>query len=265
MASGRSTGRAGFYDRSLRAFHHFLSAERALFVGTWLGLLDRESLQAFDQAFYERETLYHSEAYNLSGLFGWEALAVEKHFRESKRLLVAAAGAGRETIALEKLGHQVDAFECHPELAGHGNELLERSQMKARIVEAPRDECPSFDKVYDGIIIGWSGYMLVQHRHRRIHLLQQLREHVDEGAPLLLSFHYRAEKSQHHKAVAAISSPIRRLRRREPIELGDDLAPNFMHCFTEDEIRAELGAGGFRMEQFSTTGYGHAVAVAVHV
>ena len=38
--------------------------------------------------------------------------------------------------------------------------------------------------------------------------------------------------------------------------------PNFVHRFTESEIGEELAAGGFRIVEFSATGYPHAIAYA---
>lgn len=239
-----------------------MSLERAVFVGICLGFLDRESLHAFDEMFYGDDPRYSSDAWNLSGLFTWEHAAVERYFHDRRSVLLASAGAGRETIALERAGHQVDAFECHPDLVQVGNALLEAQGLQARIVHAPRDECPQLGSGYDGIIIGWSGYMLVQQRDRRVNLLRQLRERVEEGAPVLLSFFHRSDNSRRAKLLAVIGTGVRRLRRLESVEVGDDLVPNFVHYFTEDEIRNELEAGGFKLELFSTEGYGHAVAFA---
>ena len=243
-----------------------MELERAVFVGTFLGLLDRESLQAVDKLFYSQHVDYRSDAYNLSGLHDWEERARQKYFREGGSVLVAAAGGGREAIALESLGYEVTAFECHPDLVEIGNRLLESEGLETRIAHAPRDECPEFGKRFDGVVFGWGGYMLVQGREQRIRFLRQLRLHVEEGTPLLVSFFPRsAADARHLRRVAAIARRIRRVRRREPVEVGDDLVPNFVHFFAEDEMRAELHAGGFRMELFSSEEYGHAVAFAADI
>jgi hypothetical protein len=52
------------------------------------------------------------------------------------------------------------------------------------------------------------------------------------------------------------------IRGRPKAELGDDLGPNFVHRFSEDELAAELDAGGFRLAEFSRVGAPHAVAHA---
>jgi hypothetical protein len=40
------------------------------------------------------------------------------------------------------------------------------------------------------------------------------------------------------------------------VELGDDLTPMYAHRFTEEEVRDELAAAGFRMIEFRAQGLG---------
>jgi hypothetical protein len=54
----------------------------------------------------------------------------------------------------------------------------------------------------------------------------------------------------------------RRLTLRERVEEGDFLEPNFVHYFTQAELRAELEEAGFKLEAFEARPYGHAVARA---
>ena len=251
------------YDASLRLFAVLGAAARAAFVGTWLGFLDRPALHAADELYYRRARMYHSDRHNLSGLFDWEADALDRHFQGCRSLLLTSAGGGREVIALERRGLDVLAFECHPELVQVANELLSHEGLKARIALAPRDECPEHIRMCDGVIVGWAGYMLMQQRTRRIRFLQQLRAHMPAGGPLLLSFFARNQDNRYLRLTAAIANGLRMVRGRPRAEVGDDLVPNFVHHFSEDEIAAELEAGGFRLVQFSRVGYAHAIARAV--
>jgi hypothetical protein len=244
-------------------FERSVIAARSVVVGVGLGLLDRHALHAIDELYYHRTRMYHDESYNLSGLVPWEADVLEQHFQGCRSVLVTAAGAGREVIALERRGLEVAAFECHPALVQVGNELLARQRLSSRIVLAPRDECPADAPVCDSAIAGWASYMLIQPRAARIRFLQQLRTRVPNGAPLLLSFFARDQDARHWRLAATIANGFRRIRRRPRTEVGDDLAPNFVHYFSEAEVAAELTAGGFRMVEFSTSGYPHAVARAI--
>lgn len=250
------------YDASLRVFEASVVRARTVLVGIWLGLLDRRALHAFDELFYRRMRKYHDEGYNLSGLFDWEADALDNHFQGCRSLLVTSAGGGREAIALARRGLDVFAFECHPDLVGVGNQLLSREGLNARIELASRDECPTHVPICDGAIVGWGSYMLIQPRTLRIRFLQRLRTHLPGGAPLLLSFFAREHDSPQLRLIAAIANALRRVRGRQRVEVGDDLVPNFVHHFSEAEIVAELEAGGFRMVEFSKAGYPHAIAKA---
>jgi hypothetical protein len=251
------------YHTSRRLFDLSLAAARAIFVGTWLGLLDRHSWHAADEDHYSRARMYHDESYNLSGLFPWEAAAVDRHFQRCRSLLLSSAGGGREAIALERRGLEVFAFECHPQLVQIANELLSRHGLKTRIVLVPRDECPTSMPTCDGAIVGWASYMLIQQRTIRIRFLQRLRAHLPAGAPLLLSFFARSGDTRPVRLAATIANGLRTIRRRERAEVGDDLVPYFVHRFSEHELSTELDSASFRLVEFSTDGYPHAVAVAV--
>ncbi|HUE95139.1 MAG TPA: hypothetical protein VMN39_00680, partial [Longimicrobiaceae bacterium] len=123
--------------------------------GVWLALLQREDLHAVSSAVYSKRTFYHTPEYNRSGLWEWETRAINEHFASCSRLLVAAAGGGREVLALRKRGFAVDGFEAHPGLVHFANEFLQEEGHGNGIQLAPWDGCPDYPHVYDGVIIGW--------------------------------------------------------------------------------------------------------------
>ena len=250
------------YDASRPIFERSLAAARAVFVGTWLGLLDRGALHATDELYYRRTLSYRDTGYNLSGLFPWEIAAIERHFQDCRSVLVTAAGGGREVVALERRGLDVVAFECNPELAGSANELLSREGLRSRVALAPRDECPVDIPMCDGITIGWTSYTLMQHASTRIRFLKQLSTHVPYDAPVLLSIFPRRKTARYLRTVAGTANVFRMMLGRRRAEVGDDLAPNFVHHFLESELAAELEAGGFRLVEFSQSGEAYAVARA---
>jgi hypothetical protein len=250
------------YDASRRVFDASVAVARAVFVGTWLGLLDRRTLHTTDALYYRGARMYYDDQYNLSGFFPWEASVLETHFQGCRRVVVSAAGGGREVIALERRGFEVFAFECHQDLVSAANDLLSREGMQARVVLAPRDECPPGVPNCDGVIVGWTSYTLMQHRSVRVRFLQQVRARTPVGAPVLLSFFARDGATRHLRVTAKTANALRVIRGRERVELGDDLAPNFVHRFSEHELASEIEAGGFRLVEFAREGYPHAVALA---
>lgn len=242
------------------------SRREAVWMGARLGGLTREGIHRLDERYYGGDGPridYAGEAHNTRGLFAWEAPAVERFFADRRKLLVMAAGGGREVLALRRMGFEADGYECHPGLAAAATELLARHGHPGPVGVVPRDEAPRTEARYDGVIVGWSAYMLIQGRARRIAFLRGVRDLVGPGAPILLSFFYRDGSAHRHAWIGRTANALRRLLGREAVEEGDILDPNFIHLFTEVEIRDELREGGFDCVFYSTEGTGHAVGRAV--
>lgn len=258
------------YARSSHWRQRALSAANAAFDGFWLGVLDGEDLSRLDETYYDTATLevegeargYVDEAWVLHGLEPWEAAAIDSHFPDTGRVVVTGAGGGREVLALLERGYDAVGFEPHPVFVAGGADLLERQGHPQRLHLSGRDGFPSGVARCDAILVGWGSYMLIPSRRRRVDFLREAREHLAPGAPLLLSFFVRPEGRRYLHAVATTANAVRRLRRSEPVELGDALSPNYVHYFTQEEIAAELAAAGFRMVAFESEPYGHAVARA---
>lgn len=219
------------------------------FVGVWLGLSSRRMLYAIDEAHYRRAGRYHTIEHNLRGWFDWEEQPAREWFTDRKCVAVLGAGAGREVIALARMGQRARGFECNPALVDLGNRLLAQETADCSIELLPREQAP--DGSYDAVIIGWSAYMLIPGRELRVALLRQLHAILPDRAPLLLSFFTRAGSERRFRRIARIGSAIRLLMGRSAVEPGDDLVPNYVHWFTREEIEAELRDGGFEPADFA--------------
>ena len=233
-------------------------AADALFTGVWLGVLGPRTLEAVDEAIYNQRDRYHSLEHNLGGLFPWEEEAIRQHFAGAQRLLLIAAGGGREAIALARGGRSVEAYECNASLVEAAAEVIARAPNlpPLRVSLLPRGAPPPAGPRCDGAIVGWSAYMLIPGRRARLELLRGLRPRLAPGAPVLLSFFTRTADSGRLRAVARIAGALRRLRGAEPVELGDDLAPNYVHRFSAQEIRQELQEAGFELVAMALEGQG---------
>jgi hypothetical protein len=174
-----------------------------------------------------------------------------------------AAGGGREVLALQRMSFRVDAWECQPELVAAANALLASEGLEPSVVYAPRSTVPAGQGRYDGLVVGWGSYMLVQGRNSRVALLRALRTRVDEGSPILLSFFTRRSGDSYVRLAAAVAIVVRVLLRREGAQPGDMLEPNFVHRFTQSEIASELAEGGFELKSYVAAPYGHALGLAV--
>ncbi|MEO0537624.1 MAG: SAM-dependent methyltransferase [Cyanobacteria bacterium P01_A01_bin.123] len=250
------------YTSSLKILQKLISLANASFIGFWLGFLKKEHLHLVDQSYYDKTKNYYDQDYNKSGFWDWERKVLDQYFCHCKHLLVGGTGGGREVLELLKSGYSVDGFECNPSLAKFANDLIKSEGFLSEIIWVERDQCPMNHRKYDGIIVGWGAYMLIQGRTQRILFLKNLKSQIKEKSPILLSFFHRRQDSNALKTIVAIGNVMRWILRRESLELGDYLAPNYVHYFTKEEIANELKEGGFELEMYSTDEYGHAVGIA---
>jgi hypothetical protein len=227
---------------------------RAAINGALLGLLSDDSLRAVDERYYDTEGVYRTPDWNERGLFDWERQAVEEHFGDGGRIVVAACGGGREVLALLDAGFDAVGYEPHFGLALYGRELLQERGHPDRIHLWRRDEFPSAAGRCDGVVVGWGAYSLIRGRERRVRFLAEARRHVPDGAPVLLSFFDRAADGREVAFTRAAANALRRVRGAEAVELGDTLAPNFVHVFTRAELAAELAAAGWELGEHRLLG-----------
>jgi hypothetical protein len=89
-----------------------------------------------------------------------------------------------------------------------------------------------------------------------------MRAQAREGAPILVSFYDRAGGERRFQLTAAIGNALRWALRRERLDVGDDLAPNYVHYFTREQIAGELHEAGFDPVFYGNREYGHAVGIS---
>jgi hypothetical protein len=236
---------------------------RMVYIGFWLGLLTHDQLYAIGERRYSRDQRYRTDEYNKAGLWDWEKTAVDQHFTGCTKVLLAAAGGGREVIALRQRGIDVEAFESDPDLVRFANQLLQREGMVPDIQLVPWDAAPDGVRDRDGAIVGWGAYMHIRGGERRTAFLRGLRRRLSAGSPLLVSFNTRQEGSPYFRGIAAVGRVVAFLLRRDPIDVGDSLVPNYAHYFTREQMEAEMAAAGFRLISYERLEYGHAVGRAV--
>ncbi len=255
------------YHRAKRSQARMRNVTTAVLDGCFLGVMDRDDLVYLDRAYYAvaREPIdgmrlgYTDTEHITSGLAAWEAAAIEAHFPAGGRVLVTGAGAGRELVGLLERGFAPLGFEPNEQLAAAGGALLAAQGHGACLQVSRRDEFPSDAPEADAVIVGWGSYGLIPGRRRRVAFLRGARERLSPQAPLLVSF-FERPPTRYFEVVQQIAGPLRRLRRAEPIELGDALMPNYSHYFSHEEIESELAEGGFRLTQIISTPYAHAIA-----
>lgn len=243
----------------------------AVFDGFWLGMFDRETLAFLDEAYYQgrteplagRQVTYADDGWNESGLHDWEQAAVAAHFASAHRVVITAAGGGREVLALLERDFDAVGFEPNERLVEAGRKLLEARGHPDRLQPVARDIFPQDAGPCDGVIVGWGSYMLIPGRSRRVRLLRDARAVLPVSAPILLSFFVRPEHGRLTAPALRLANTLRRLRGAELAEAGDALAPNFTHWFVRGEVEEEFAEAGFKLVHFAEEPYGHAIGRAV--
>ncbi|MDB4916152.1 MAG: putative methyltransferase [Gemmatimonadetes bacterium] len=236
--------------------HRSAVALDAIWSGVWLGMLGERDFHAIDAAYYEQRPSYRTLEHNRHGLFEWEEHALTRHFPTSGSIRLIGAGGGREVLALLERGFAVEAYECNPALLQSANELLASTGAAARIAYLARDCSPPAAATCDGVIVGWSAYMLINGRRRRIAFLRDLRQGLAARTPLLLSFFTRTGTEKRLDLLVRVANMVRRLRGAEPVEAGDDLTTIYVHRFTQEDVHEELSAAGFQLVEYRQEGPG---------
>ena len=248
-----------FLERGLRWINN---GATAAIQGLSLGLLSNTGLERLTEHRYSVAfSSFAEESYLNSGLFIWEREAIRRHFPPRGRVLVAAAGAGREMIALARAGFLVDGFDCCAPLVEAGRNELRKQGIDAKLEYAPPSTVAGCGGHYDAVLVGFSGYMYIAGRDRRIRFLRDLCRFLNPGAPVMVSF---TEGSLGRRRVwtARIGTAIRRLRLAEPVEEGDWLKTGFQHHFVQQQISGEMSEAGVELAYYSGgTCYGHAVGL----
>jgi SAM-dependent methyltransferase len=261
------TNLARAYAPARKAMARGVGALQAAFDGVWLGVLGPADLAAVDEAFYRRhggaEAMFESREHNLSGLEEWEARIVDERFKPGSRVVVTAAGGGREVLALAERGFDVEGFEPNAALVEAGRRLIAERGAAATLERSERDGFPAAAGECDAVVVGWGSYIHIQGRAWRVAMLRAARERLGPGGVLVLSFWERpAEEGRYFRVVRAVASTVRRLRGRAPAELGDTMRDTYVHVFTRAEVEAELVEAGFEIAETHSRPYPHAVAVA---
>jgi len=242
-----------FNQRIINFFH-------AVQTGFWLGVMGEKSLDYSDELIYNSTKKYREDNYNLSGLFDWEKPMIQKHFLNAKNILVIAAGGGREVVALSRMGFEVDAYECNTTLVDYATSLLQGNGIKSTIKYLPRNTVPDEIKKYDGIIIGWGAYSFITSSKKRLSFLSDLYPFLHKESSLIISFLYSKRRNKSDKVIKNVSNFFRFFSGSDTTEAGDRLVPDYMHYFTEEEIKDELTRCNYKVKDFQIMGDGCVIA-----
>jgi hypothetical protein len=207
------------------------------------------------------ETYLPGGATFADGLFDWERAAIASpFFPPAGRILLGAAGGGRELAGLGKMGYEVVAFEPVPALAEAARAVacaypqcqvisasyadLVRAREKGTGPLAPHVG----GREFHGVIFGWTSFSYVW-REDRDALMKALRA-LAPRAPVLLSYLLAGDSPEGR--LGGMRRGFRRLLRFAGApalaEPGDGFQPwsGFFQRLTPDEVRSLAERTGYR-------------------
>lgn len=228
--------RSAIFQRSHAALRRLPPWTFAIHSFAWLQVLSPRDLQDITTSLYsdkERAT-YGSDDHNFQELWPWEDDAFRQIFDNSQEVLVAAAGGGREMIALSKMGHTVAGFDPSEELVAACKLNLAKAGINAPIELSPPNTVPGSLATFSALVIGRGSYHHIPGREQRINFLIECQKRLKAGSPVFLGDFYTRTEAGHR--LTAI--PTGRVER------GDSIGVCFFHYFTWAEIENELRLAG---------------------
>lgn len=230
---------------------------------------------AVTAAIYERNSTYAPGGpMHGAGLFEWERRAIEA-FPSRGRVLVGAAGGGREVAALDALGYDVFAFDPCASLVARGRAALSRNEhvmfcvgSYADLVHAVENGKGPLARIaagapFDAIVLGWASLSHVRRSTDRRALLESLRR-LSPAGPVLASWAALAPPDEQDDPSGArlwARRLLEGLGSRRQAEPGEVFWPHagFLVVLDTQAIRAEIEAAGYRIEWLREVPVPHAL------
>ena len=205
----------------------------------------------FDAYARTRDYVEGGEAFS-EGLFGWEmALLEDPHLPRSGRVLLGAAGGGRELRALIERGFEVFAFEpvtpllySAQKVARGKNAVVLRATYRDLVAKALGKAGPLDDLAgsFDLCILGWGSLSHLTEPSDVVETFRALRT-LSPSAPVIASFLLRSTVTPNTKGGArTLRRSLRRAleatgARPVPPGLNYDTASGFFYTFSREELR----------------------------
>lgn len=262
-------------DRAIRRGQTLVSRVREEIFLSWVPPSLRESVTFRIYEQYSPQSGDKCSQEYPRELFTWEQeLFTLEPFPTRGRVLLGAAGGGRELRWLADRGYEVLAFE--PSDLVKDAAQVAASRPKTRVVRASYRELvlglesgdgplaePCAEGSFDAVILGWGSLSHVCESLERARLFDALR-HRWPTAPIFVSFFLRRGEAEN-------LVPVRLRLRRFFSFLGAPGRPanglrffhesGFAYAFTVDEIRQLASDSGYSIARLQEAPYPHAVFV----
>lgn len=236
-----------FYQLS-NAFHGFLPA---LFSPAQLqGLMNEHYGRVYTEGFFA-DSLGLEEG----GLQLWEKEILDRYHINSGRMLVLAAGWGREAIAIAQRGVRVVGIEVNGMAARTAQQRAKTMGVPAWFLQADLLKLPTDRQWFDCVLLSQTMYSAIAGKSQRQRWLANLRQVITPNGRVILSFlPERPPASSLRTVRRRLTMMLARLPGANPgYQLGDECGSgHFLHLFQhEAEIRSELVGAGVRIQDLN--------------
>ena len=193
------------------------------------------------------------------GLNPFEHRVYTKWLRPSGRVLLVGCGAGRDLIALHRLGYDVTGLEQSPDASESARQHLLRVGLTASVLTGSIERV-ELEHDYHAIVFASSCYSNMRGSALRMATLARLKSHLSPGGCLIISY-IGSSASQSPSGVALMRLSARLASSDWWPEPGDTFVRPFWadvlyftHAFRAGEVAQECAAAGFHAvaEEFSS-------------
>jgi SAM-dependent methyltransferase len=208
------------------------------------------------------------DAHVEAGFEDWEARLYGDVLRPTDRLLLVGCGAGRDLVALRRLGCEVTGLEQSPRLAEQARGHLRRLGLDARVIAETVESYVS-DEAFDAIVFSLYMYSCLIGEASRIAILMRCRKRLSTGGRVIISYSALQPQSRVWiflaRAVSVCSCsdwwPQDGDRLYGPPAQPDVL--DLEHQSSPDEVAHECRAAGLRVIRDEPVNWRYRFAIAV--
>ena len=227
-------------DRAYRLF----SSLRSEFL---VAAVPEKDWLEFNISSINRNGSYLSSIHN-DRIFDWEKRAIERYFPPPPaRILVGAAGGGREIKYLADMGYFVAGFEPSPKLVSHAKNQVLPEQLLGLEIAAYEDftnGMPNIEALapFDAVILGWGSIHHLGLPQARQAVLGKLRALCPAG-PVLLSWLKAGPPGARKLMLKSLLTKIGLTHGRANKAFW--MNEGFIHFLSRDDIAAMARSAGY--------------------
>lgn len=232
------------------------------------GAVRLADLRAAIQREWENSGASEWENYIAIGLMKWELDFYPRFLRSGDRVLVIGCGTGRDLLALLQLGCRAEGLDVGPQCTATARQVLNKRGLEAPVYTGAIETIELTGR-FDAFVFSWFCYSYIPQSETRIHVLRRLKEHLNPGGRILVTYVPaktlpRRLPIRLARLVAWLSRSDWRPERGDVVHVADRgrYFIHYQHEFTREQLQGEARAASLRVVFDDPTEEGKAVLIA---